>query len=81
MTNKALRGRVRFCPASTKKAESATPTIASRRDPNFVDMSDLESDSIGRDFFEFEEELSKMKPSNSTTGAISDKVVASKGKK
>jgi len=66
MTKKHLRDRIKFCQAKIKKITTTTPTVTQRRDPNFVDMSDLESDSIGQDFFEFEEELSNMKAANKT---------------
>lgn len=73
MTNDQLKSRVKFCAAKIKKATATTPTVTSRRDPNFVDVSDLESDSIGQDFFEFEEELSNMKAANKTAGSNSEK--------
>lgn len=81
MTNSQLKNRVKFCPAKTKKEASSTPTMTSRRDLNFVDMSDLESNGIGQDFFEFEEELSNMKAANKTTTAINDKDFQNKSAK
>lgn len=81
MTNNQLKSRVRFFAAKTKKATATTPTVTSRRDPNFVDMTDLESDSIGEDFFEFEEELSKMKASNKSSGALASPNIDSKNSK
>lgn len=75
MTKEHLKDRVKFCPAKTKKVTATTQIMAQRREPNFVNMSDLESDSIGQDFFEFEEELSNMKAANKTidSGALKTK--------
>ena len=59
-----MRNRVKFCPAYQKKILESKPSAVSRRDPNYIDMSDLKTDNIITDFFEFEKELSEMKPSN-----------------
>jgi len=62
-----MRNRVKFCPAYEKKILESKPSTVSRRDPNYIDMSDLKTDNIVTDFFEFEKELSEMKPSNKST--------------
>lgn len=68
--NKAnMRNRIKFCPAYKKKILEAKPSSVSRRDPNFIDMSDLKTDNVIADFFEFEKELSDLKASNKTSGS------------
>ena len=64
MNKSNMRNRVKFCPAYQKKILESKPSSVSRRDPNYIDMSDLKTDNIITDFFEFEKELSEMKPSN-----------------
>jgi len=62
-----MRNRVKFYPAYEKKILESKPSAVSRRDPNYIDMSDLKTDNIITDFFEFEKELSELKPSNKNT--------------
>lgn len=64
MNKSNMRNRVKFCPAYEKKILESKPSSVSRREPNFIDMSDFKTDNIITDFFEFEKELSEMKPSN-----------------
>ena len=68
-----MKNRVKFCPAYEKKILEAKPSSVSRRDPNFIDMSDFKTDNIISDFFEFEKELSELKPSNKTSDSDSNK--------
>lgn len=72
--NKAnMKNRIKFCPAYEKKILEAKPSSVSRRDPNFIDMSDFKTDNIISDFFEFEKELSELKASNKTSESDNDK--------
>jgi len=64
MNKSNMRNRIRFCPAYEKKILEAKPSSVSRRDPNYIDMSELRTDSVVADFFEFEKELSELKASN-----------------
>jgi hypothetical protein len=67
MNKSNMRNRVKFYPAYEKKILESKPSAVSRRDPNYIDMSDLKTDNIITDFFEFEKELSELKPSNKNT--------------
>ena len=67
MNKSNMRNRVKFCPAYEKKILESKPSAVSRRDPNYIDMSDLKTDNIITDFFEFEKELSELQPSNKNT--------------
>jgi hypothetical protein len=73
MNKTNMKNRVKFCPAYEKKILEAKPSSVSRRDPNFIDMSDFKTDNIISDFFEFEKELSELKPSNKTSDSDSNK--------
>lgn len=62
MNNKKLLSRVVLKKASIKK-DISKDTIKPRRDTGWVDTSELDSNFISNDFFEFEKELSDLKPS------------------
>lgn len=64
MNKKTLQDRTKFYPAYKKKMPEARPTSISRRDQNHVDLSDLKTENVISDFFEFEKELSELKASN-----------------
>jgi hypothetical protein len=64
MNKKTLQDRTKFYPAYKKKILEAKPTSISRRDQNHLDLSDLKTDNVISDFFEFEKELSELKASN-----------------
>ena len=64
MNKKTLQDRTKFYPAYKKKNLEAKPASFSRRDQNHVDISDLKTDNVISDFFEFEKELSELKASN-----------------
>jgi len=64
MNKKTLQDRTKFYPAYKKKILEAKPSTISRRDSNYVDLSDLKTDNVISDFFEFEKELSEIKASN-----------------
>jgi hypothetical protein len=64
MNKKTLQDRTKFYPAYKKKILEAKPSTISRRDSNYVDLSDLKTDNVISDFFEFEKELSELKASN-----------------
>ncbi len=64
MNRKTLQDRTKFYPAYKKKILEAKPASISRRDQNHIDLSDLKTDSVVSDFFEFEKELSEIKASN-----------------
>jgi len=66
MTNNKLKSRVKYCKAYTGIKVAVNPVTMQRRDPNYVDVSDMNSDAIGDDFFEFEKELSELKAGNKT---------------
>lgn len=68
MNKSNMRNRIKFHPAYHKKILESKPSVVSRRDPNYIDMSDLKTDHIISDFFEFEKELSEIKPSNKISG-------------
>jgi len=73
MNKTNMKNRVKFCPAYEKKILEAKPSSVSRRDPNFIDMSDFKTDNIISDFFEFEKELSELKASNKTPESDNNK--------
>ena len=62
MNNKKLSSRIVLKRASIKRTISKDP-VKPRRDAGWVDTSDIESNFISNDFFEFEKELSDLKPS------------------
>jgi hypothetical protein len=64
VNRKTLQDRTKFYPAYKKKILEAKPASISRRDQNHIDLSDLKTDSVVSDFFEFEKELSEIKASN-----------------
>lgn len=64
MNKKTLQDRTKFYPAYKKKILETKPASISRRDQNHVDLSDLKTDNVVSDFFEFEKELSDLKASN-----------------
>ena len=64
MNRKTLQDRTKFYPAYKKKILEAKPASISRRDQNHIDLSDLKTDNVVSDFFEFEKELSEIKASN-----------------
>lgn len=67
-----MQNRIKFSPAYKKKILESKPTSISRREQNYIDDSDLKKDSIVSDFFEFEKELSEMKPSNKINSSSDD---------
>ena len=62
MNNKKLLSRIVLKRASIKRDISKDP-VKPRRDAGWVDTSDVDSNFISNDFFEFEKELSDLKPS------------------
>lgn len=72
MNRKTLQDRTKFYPAYKKKILEAKPTSISRRDQNHVDLSDLKTDNVVSDFFEFEKELSELKASNKLSEKIEE---------
>jgi len=72
VNKKEMQNRIKFSPAYKKKILESKPTSISRREQNYIDDSDLKKDSIVSDFFEFEKELSEMKPSNKINSSSDD---------
>jgi hypothetical protein len=72
MNKKEMQNRIRFSPAYRKKILEAKPSTISRRDVNYIDDSDLKKDTVISDFFEFEKELSELKPSNKINSSNDD---------
>lgn len=66
MNKYALRNRIKYFESSKKKAAETRPVAITRREPGWIDTSDLSSNEISPDFFEFEKELADFKASNST---------------
>jgi hypothetical protein len=66
MTKNQLRNRTKFFAASENKNSKVKNKLPTRREPNYVDVSDLNTDNVISDFFEFDKELSSLKPSNKT---------------
>ena len=64
MNKSKLISRTKFFPASEKRISESKTNLTTRRNPNFVDMSELNTDNVVSDFFEFEKEISQLKASN-----------------
>jgi hypothetical protein len=68
MNTNTLRNRIKYFPSSKKKLVQSNAVKISRREPGWVDTSDLDSNQISPDFFEFEKELADFKASNANVG-------------
>jgi len=64
MNKRDLQNRTKFYQPYKKKILETKPTSVSRRDNNHLDLSDLKTENVISDFFEFEKELSELKASN-----------------
>jgi len=72
MNKKEMQNRIKFSPAYKKKILESKPTSISRREQNYIDDSDLKKENVISDFFEFEKELSELKPSNKINSSNDD---------
>lgn len=72
MNNKKLLSRIVLKKASIKK-DISKDSVKPRRDAGWVDKSELDSNFISNDFFEFEKELSELKASNKNNELTNDK--------
>ncbi len=66
MNKDALKKRTKFCQVRANIITQSAPIVVSRREPNWVDNSELNTENVVADFFEYEKELSEMTASNKT---------------
>lgn len=64
MNKNTYKKRIKLCIANSGKVLESTPTSMSRRGENSIVATDINTEDIVADFFEFEKELSEMRPSN-----------------
>lgn len=64
MNKNDLKKRIKYCKASTHRITESKPTSMSRRDENSIGILEANTEDVVADFFEFEKELSEMKPAN-----------------
>jgi hypothetical protein len=73
MNKNTLKNRIKYFESSKKKTAETKPLAITRREPGWIDTSDLNSNEVSPDFFEFEKELADFRASNKTVEDYDEK--------